>query len=562
MLRRIEIRNLAVIDHIDLTLGTGFCVLTGETGAGKSILIDALGLALGDRAEGSAVRHGAERAEITAEFDIGGQAGPNAWLKERDMDEGGACVVRRVISADRGSRAYINGRPATAQDLREIGEQLVEIHGQHEHQSLLRRDEQRGLLDQFANHSGLQTQLADIYRRWRKQQDELQRLDQLAGAKDNRLELLRYQVEELASLNLQPGEPEALNSEFRRQSHVERLLQECQRILELTYEGDEVSAYALIGEASKLLHPLLDLDNQLTPIQDLLENAAIQLREATDHLRRHLDSLEIDPERLRWLEQRLDATHELSRKHRVPLDQLPDQLARLQTELIELNQASERRLAATADLAVLEQQYRQAATQLSTARTAAARPLGNQITEVAKTLGMPHALIQIQTRFDPEQAFAPHGQDQVEFLIATNPGQPLQPLTKVASGGELSRVSLAIRVIAAGQNDAQSMVFDEVDTGVGGAIAEMIGRRLARLAQNRQVLCVTHLPQVAAYAHCHFQVRKDTDGQSTRTVIAPLSETHQVEELARMLGGMEITARTREHAQEMIHRARQQQLAD
>ncbi len=552
MLTRIEIHNFAIIDHIALDLGPGLSILSGETGAGKSILIDALGLVLGDRASADTVRPGARRTEITAEFDIGAQPEALEWLREQSLDEDGQCLLRRVIEADGSrSRAFINGRASTTQAVRTLGGMLVDIHGQHEHQSLMRRDAQRALVDGFGQHTDLTRRVADIYRQWRECTDELQRLQ--GDDREGRLELLRYQVQELEALDLQTGEISELDEEHRRQANVGRLVQQGQHALNEAYEGEEFSAHSLATRAAAEIGELVELDAGFQPVLELFNSAVIQLQEGADTLRHHLDRLEVDPERLQWLEERLRSLHDLGRKHRVTPQELPEKLDQLRTELEQLDQADERIQALERQRAELQTQYAETADALTAKRTAAGTALAEQVSTIMQTLGMPEGRLTIEVTSD-EQRFSAQGRDQVEIQVSMNPGQPLRPLSKVASGGELSRISLAIQVVAANNNSIPCMIFDEVDSGIGGAVAEIVGQQLSRLASDRQVMCVTHLPQVASFANTHFQVSKQSDGDNTLTRITPLDARQQVEELARMLGGVEITERTREHAREMIEK--------
>ena len=555
MLTRLEIRNLAIIEHVALDLAPGFNVLTGETGAGKSILIDALGLVLGDRADTGAVRRGAGRAEISAILQLPGDCPAADWLRRQDLDQDDECVIRRVIDVERGSRAYINGRPATTQQLRELGEQLIDIHGQHAHQSLLRRGAQRALLDEFAGHHELLARTREAADSWQAAREALAALQAKAGDEDSRLEWLRYQVEELEALELGDGELEEIEAEHRRQANMERLLTAVQRTLTAIYEGEDISAYGLASQAQRELEEALTLDPALEETRSLLTSAAIQLQEAGDSLRRHLDTLELDPQRLQWLEQRMGAIHALARKHNVAPEALAATLESLRQELAELETAGQRLQTLRAEADQAERAYRQAAGALSEARRAAAERFGAEVSSVLQTLGMPDGSLSVEVRPEDADRPRPEGVDQVEMQVAMNPGQPARPLAKVASGGELSRISLAIQVVALRSQGLDCMVFDEVDAGIGGAVAEIVGRQLATLAAGRQVLCVTHLAQVAACADSHLRVEKLSDGANTTTRVVALDADQRVEEIARMLGGIEITERSRAHAREMMAQA-------
>jgi len=554
MLTRIEIRNFAIIDEAAVELGPGLAVLTGETGAGKSILIDALGLVLGDRADTSAIRPGSDRAEITAEFDLAGAPAAADWLAEQELDADGDCQMRRVVTAEGRSRGFINGRSTTTANLRALGELLVDIHGQHEHQSLLRGDAQRGLLDDYADHGELLEEVAGLYRRWKERADEVERLRAATRDRDSRLELLRYQVGELEALDLAEGEIDELEADHRRQANAGRLLEQGQRALALAYESDDSNAHGLASRAASELAELVDLDPRFADAHEMLASALVQLQEGAEDLRRRIDDLDMNPERLRYLDERLGSIHELARKHRVEPEALGEHLEALRRELGELEDAEARLDELQGELDRLQADYDDAAGRLSERRSEAAAQLSREATEVMQTLRMPEGELTVTVEQLTERLSA-LGRDRVVFEVCMNPGQPRQPLNKIASGGELSRISLAIQVAAARHAPIPTMIFDEVDAGIGGRVAEIVGRQLSHLARSRQVLCVTHLPQVASFADRHLQVRKHAEGEETRIGIDPVQDEERVEELARMLGGVEVTARSRDHAREMIERA-------
>ncbi|MGD8378020.1 MAG: DNA repair protein RecN [Gammaproteobacteria bacterium] len=557
MLERIHIRDFAIIERLELDFSTGLNVLTGETGAGKSILVDALGLVLGDRADATTVRHGAKRAEISADFDLADSAPVRSWLDEHDLGAEGECIIRRVITAEGRSRGYVNGRSVPMATLKELGERLVDIHGQHEHQSLLRRDIQRNLLDNYAGNDKLLEQVASAYAEWRDIRQTLEELTEKARDRDDRLELLRHQVDELRALGLNAGELAKLEEEHDRLANSGRLLEGAQRALAMSYESEDLSAYQLLSGAARELESLADIDASLGEVRDGLNSALISLQEGAEELRRYLADLDMDPERRDWVEDRIGSAHQLARKHRVQPDDLTDLQAALEEELDSLQDADLRLGKLQAQLESLEKGYRELAGQLHDARHKAAVRLSKAVSEQMNQLGMPGGRFDAAVTSQGEAArLSPTGTDTIEFLVSANPGQPARPLAKVASGGELSRISLAIQVIAAHATDIPAMVFDEVDAGIGGGVAEIVGRQLRGLGSSRQVLCVTHLPQVASQAHCHFKVSKQARKESTRTAIDLLDSDGQVEELARMLGGMEITETTRTHAREMIERAR------
>lgn len=552
MLRHLAIRNFALVEHLELEFAPGMTVLTGETGAGKSILLDALGLVLGDRADSGTVRAGCDRAEISATFDIRDHDAVRAWLEERELNLDEECILRRTVSADGGSRGYINGQPVPVQSLRELGEQLVDIHGQHAHQSLLKRELQRQLLDGYAGHDALVKQVSAAWRRWRELQQELERLHGAAGERDSRLELLRYQVGELEALGLSTDELAALEEEHDRLANASRLQEGVQRALDLLYEGDEMAVVNLLGRTLNELRELQTIDGQLSDACELLDNAAIQAREAASELRRYLDRADLDPGRLDWVEQRLAAVQELARKHRCGGEELPALLERLQQELAELEQAGQRLDGLETEIGRCRDDYLKLARDLSTGRRQAARALAAQVSANMAELGMKGGRFEVALETVADDEPTPHGLERVELLVSANPGQPLKPLAKVASGGELSRISLAIQVISAGSGSIPTLIFDEVDVGVGGGVAEMVGRQLHTLSGERQVLCVTHQPQVAAQGHRHLQVSKQTQGGVTRSAVKVLDGEARVEEIARMLGGMTITEQTRSHAREML----------
>ncbi len=555
MLTHIHIWNFAIVERLDLPLEGGLTVLTGETGAGKSILLDALGLALGDRADTGVIRHGAEKAEISVTFSTHDAPEAEAWLQAHELDSAGECIIRRVIAANGPSKAFINGKPAPAASLRELGEMLVDLHGQHEHQSLLRREAQRQLLDDFAGHGSLLGELAEAFSDWHDKQAELDRLRQAASERDDRLELLRYQVRELEELNLAEGELAELEAEHRRLANASSLLETGQRVL-MTLDGDDPAcAASLLATGLHDVGEMRETDAQLAGVVDLLDSAVIQAREAASELRHYLDGLELDPERLAWLEQRLAAITDLARKHHCAPEELPTLLPRLQAELAELEQAEVRagNLQAEVDAALAA--YRKLAEKLGKGRRRAAKKLGEAVTESMQTLGMEGGRFEVAV--EPLESDTPvaTGLERIEFRVSANPGQPVRPLAKVASGGELSRISLAIQVITAQDSRIPTLIFDEVDVGIGGRVAEIVGQLLRTLGEQRQVICVTHLPQVAALGHHHLQVSKTAEQDRTHSRIQILDTEERVDELARMLGGIEITEQTLSHAREMIERA-------
>ena len=562
MLENLRIRNFAIIDEVEVELANGMTVLTGETGAGKSILVDALGLVLGERGSASLVRQGAERAELSAEFATGALPAVGDWLAEQELDMDGDCVVRRVIGADGRSRAFINGNPVPLQSLKALGEKLVDIHGQHFHQSLAKRRIQRQLLDFYG---GLEPQLSEVreaHAAWRALADKLEALENANADRAARLDLLQYQVRELEALDLASDEIEDLEAERQKLANAGNIVDGVSVALQAIFDADEGNAQSLIAEASNKLERLVTMDKALEGPLALLTEAGIQVTEAADALRHYADSLDMDPARRDWVEDRLNAIHNVARKHRVEPGELVALHNGLAEELDDLLHAEERGAELSRKTSAALETYQKAAAKLSVARNKTARAFAEAVTAAMAGLGMPGGIFDVAIDSDASREPRADGIDTLEFLISANPGQPPQSLAKIASGGELSRMSLAIQVIASGGSDIPVMVFDEVDSGVGGGVAEMVGRRLSELGSNRQVLCVTHLPQVASQADHHLRINKISDKKSTRISVSTLNRDERVEELSRMLGGVKITQRTREHAEEMLEAARNTKSSD
>ncbi|MEX0735032.1 MAG: DNA repair protein RecN [Steroidobacteraceae bacterium] len=553
MLAHLQIRDFAIIDAAELELAGGLTALTGETGAGKSIIVDAVMLALGGRASTEALRHGAERAEITATFDFGSDAGVRRWLDEQAIDASdGEIVFRRVIGRDGRSRQYVNGQSLPAQSVRELGEMLIEIHGQQEFQSLVNRDAQRETVDGHGDSAKFAGSVAELAVEWRRLTAERDSLAALARDRASRIELLRYQVGELEALNLGAGEVEALIEERARLANRGRLAQAAQGALALCFDGDSSDAHALAARAASQLRAAAVLDARLADTLALVEESLISLRESGARLGAYLETLDADPARQEQVERRVAAIEELARKHRVEAPTLPLQLAELRSQLQQLEQSGLELGRLDGCIADVRARYDAAATELSATRRAASRRLGTAVTGLMRQLGMPGGMFEIAVETksgeDPQAA----GADRVEFLVSANPGEPPKPVAKVASGGELSRISLAVRVAAAHRHARTCMIFDEVDSGIGGGVAEIVGRKLRKLGDRGQVLCVTHLAQVASQAHHQLRVTKLTDGRTSRTSVSALRQDERIEELARMLGGVEITRKAREHAREML----------
>ena len=550
MLISLQIHDFAIVDHIDVEFGPGMTVLTGETGAGKSILIDALGLVLGDRGSSRLVRSGAKRAEFSAEFDVRAVPPARDWLEAQSLDDDNRCLLRRVINADGRSRAFVNGNAVPVQQLKTLGEMLIDIHGQHFHQSLGHKSVQRHLLDHFAGLVARRDKTASDYVHWSSLLARLEELQAADADRESRLDLLAFQLQELETLGVAPGEYAELQGERQILANSSRLAEGTTAALGALTDREGGNAIGLLAEAARSLADLVEIDDKLVPASELVDSAMIQLGEACDELRRYVDTLDMDPRRQDLVEERLDAIQTIARKHRVSPEEIPEHVRQLQSSHDELSRAEARGRELEQDAAAAEIRFRESAAELSRRRIRAATDFAAAVREAMAGLGMPGGVFEVAVT----QRAAPHasGIDDIEFLISANPGQPPMPLARIASGGELSRMSLAVQVIASGGSAIPTMVFDEVDSGVGGGVAEMVGRRLAELSSDRQVLCVTHLAQVASLADHHLRINKVTDGKSTRTGVKELDPDERVDELARMIGGVEITDKTREHAAEML----------
>jgi DNA repair protein RecN (Recombination protein N) len=550
MLTHLQLRDLVIVDQAELEFGAGLSALTGETGAGKSIVVDALLLISGGRAGGDIVRQGAERAEITASFGAL-PAAALAWLSEQSIEHEGELVVRRVIGADARSRAYINGQVVPLGSLRELADFLIEIHGQQEFQHLVNRVAQRELLDERLPDAKLRQNVSAAFERYKNVRREFETLKDAAQNRDARLDLLRYQVRELKAEVTTVAAIEELFIDQKRIAGRSRLADAARLALTAAYEADSDSAHDLLGKAAAALRNVSDTDPQLAESGKLLTEAAILTQEASESLRRYLENLDIDPARQEEIERHAAALEALARKHRIGVLELPVQLERVETELAQLDNAQSSLAALEAQLTALTAEYAGAAKKLSSARIAAATQLSSQVSALMQALGMSGGKFVI-TVTPTAGEFSAAGSDEIEFLVSANPGQAPKSLGKVASGGELSRISLAIQVAGRTSSSSLCMVFDEVDAGIGGAVAEIVGRQLRELGERAQVLCVTHLPQVASQAHAQFRVTKLTDGKITRTAVKSLGANDRVDEIARMLGGIDITDQARLHAREML----------
>lgn len=552
MLIHLSVHNYAIVEHLDLELKRGMSVISGETGAGKSIMLDALGLTLGDRADSSVVRIGADKADILASFDLDDIPDARAWLAERDLDNEGPCILRRVITAEGRSRGYINGTPCPQGDLKALGELLIDIHSQHEHQSLLKLDTHRRLLDEYGGCQDLARQVQLAAQRWRQTRQTLERLSNTSDEQRARHQLLSYQLEELETLALGENELEQLEHEHKNLANAEHLLGACRQVIDLCSESDAGNVLSALTSSLQRLTGFQNQPGALGEAVNLLSSAQIQVEEAVGELNRFLDHFDSDPQRQQALEERLDSIYTLARKHRVQPQELPALQQSLFEELEGLNADDDALEQLGEELAAYAHHYQEKAEALSGARQQAAESLAVAVETEIQRLGMPGGKFSVVLKPTTAGDLMPHGLEQVEFLVSANPGQPLRPLAKVASGGELSRISLAIQVITAQTSRTPTLVFDEVDVGIGGPTAEVVGQLLRRLGERGQVLTVTHLPQVAAQGHHHLFVHKARGRDETHTAVAALEGSERVEEIARMLGGVDLTEQALAHARQMI----------
>ncbi len=554
LLKHLHIRDFAVIEELEISFEAGMTVFTGETGAGKSIIVDALGLVLGDRADSTVIRSQCESTEITAIFDAGKNKNISALLEEQGIQQDDELMLRRVINRDGRSRAYINGSSVPAQLLRDLGERMVDIHGQHAHQSLMKHDVQRDLLDDYARHPALLEQVRSTWSEWSEANAELSRLSGQDQDRDAKLSLLHYQVQELEALNPDPVELVKLTEDHSRLAHASKLQESGQQVLQLLNEDDH-SLHNQLHHAIHELQGMLNFDQGLQPLINLLDSAAIQINEGSGELRRYLDNVDIDPARLQAVEERLSALHDTARKHKIKPEELAGHLQSLKTELKALEDNQGRVAALEKQKSCALENYHKSTGKLHDSRCKAAERLGRDIETRLKELGMPGGRFNIDVEASGREVPQREGMDRITFMVSVNPGQALQPMTKVASGGELSRISLAVQVIGSRDKSLPTLIFDEVDSGIGGGVAEIVGKLLHDLALNRQVLCVTHLPQVAAQGDHHMQVSKSTHAQTTLTRVTKLDREERIEEIARMLGGLKITEHSRAHAREMLKAA-------
>jgi len=552
MISNLSVHHLAVVDDIELSIPQGMTSLTGETGAGKSILVDALGLVLGDRADSKMIRHGQDRAEISASFDTQHNAALQHWLVEQELDDDEQCHLRRTITKDGRSRAYINGRTVPLSQLREISERTIDIHGQHAHQSLVRPETQRLLLDTVAKIKPLLDELAQAHSQWQSLQQQLNTLQQQSNDQSARLDLIQYQVQELEPLDLTDESVQQLLVDQQQLAHASQLIHSAESAVYQLFDQEQGSAYGLISGVLSDLEKQQDIEPQFSNIVETLSSTIIQLDECGTDLRHYLDHTDNDPTRLDEVESRLTTLHTLARKHQVEIEVLPTHYQALCDELATLNNLDGDNEKLQQQVVEQEKVCRNLCLAISKQRKKTAQPLAKQITASIQELAIPNGTIEFAITPMPNDHFNETGSDQIQLLVSTNPGQEAGELGKVASGGELARISLAIQVVTAGTRSVPTLVFDEVDVGIGGGIAEIVGKHLRQLASTQQVICITHLPQVAAQAHQQLQVTKQHSASSTHIDVVELNTDQRIEEIARMLGGVNLTEKTRLHAEEML----------
>ncbi|SCC31140.1 DNA repair protein RecN (Recombination protein N) [Kosakonia oryzendophytica] len=551
MLAQLTISNFAIVRELEIDFHSGMTAITGETGAGKSIAIDALGLCLGGRADADMVRAGAPRADLCARFALKDTPAAQRWLEENQLEDGRECLLRRVISSDGRSRGFINGTAVPLSQLRELGQLLIQIHGQHAHQLLIKPEHQKTLLDGYAGEYALTLQMSENYRAWHQSCRELAQHQQQSQERAARAELLHYQLKELNEFNPQPGEFEQIDEEYKRLANSGQLLSTSQHALNVLADGEDVNLQSQLYAARQLLTELAGMDTRLSGVLDMLEEAAIQISEASDELRHYCDRLDLDPNRLYELEQRIARQITLARKHHISPEELPQLHQSLLNEQQLLDDQADSQETLTLAVSQHHQLALESARLLHDQRVKYAQELSQLITDSMHALSMPHGVFDIDVAFD-DRSLTAEGADRIEFRVTTNPGQPLQSIAKVASGGELSRIALAIQVITARKMETPALIFDEVDVGISGPTAAVVGKLLRQLGESTQVMCVTHLPQVAGCGHHHFYVSKETDGAMTETHMQLLDKRARLQELARLLGGREVTRNALANAKELL----------
>jgi len=551
MLTHISIQNFATVDTLSLDFSTKLNVLTGETGAGKSIWVDAVGLALGNRADTNTIRENKDRCDITLCFDLVDTPAAKSWLQQHQLDSEDECIIRRVINRNGPTRCTINGAPCPLQMVRELAQHVISIHSQHQHQALLKREAQRQRLDNFAENNTLLQKIQTLYCQWQALNKHLIELQKKSENRDAELALLRYQLNELCQINLQENEWQQISQQHQRLHNAKQLIGELNQAIELTIESEQVSASQLLQQAFQHLETICAKEPQLNSAKELLNTAIIHLQEAGTELNQYRNTLNLSPEHLETLEQRLTLIHDLARKHHVDPENLTEVHKSLEQQTKELEQVDSEIEDIKKEQQQLLMQYQKLANQLSKNRQKAAQQLDKTITQNMQELGIKGGRFQIEL-IKNNETLSQFGNEIVNFNVSTNPGQSLQPLNKIVSGGELSRISLALQVITATKDGIATLIFDEVDVGIGGKTAAIVGKLLRQLGEQLQVLCITHLPQVAAQGHHHYQVTKSSNKQITVTQIKKLNPQEREAELTRMLGGAKITSQTRAHAKEML----------
>ena len=552
LLLSININNYTLVESLEIEFQKGTTAITGETGAGKSLVLDALGMALGDRADTDTIRHGKARTEITATFDISDIEDAKTWLYDHDFNSDDNCILRRIYTTEGRSKGYINGQPSTMSQLQELGEMLTDIHSQHEHQSLLRKDTHRRLLDEYAKAEEVAKQVANHYTLWYKTNNDLENLLKRADELDARKELISYQVTELQQLDLTSEHIEQLELEQKTLANAEQIVQDSHSLLAICEQAEGFNLRDGLNRALSILTTIKYKPAALEATEELLQGGLIQVEEAITEIGQHIDKFEADPQRLQIIEDELSVIFQLARKHRVSPQQLEATQVSLESELKGLLDGSENIEALQQKLADLAETYTISAKKLSAKRKLAAKTMAVDINQKLQALSMEGAELLIQLSLNPNDEYRSTGLEDIEFLLATNPGQPHKMLSKIASGGELSRISLAIQVVAAGHSNIPTLVFDEVDVGIGGSTADVVGRLLKQLGHHGQVISVTHQPQVAAHAHHHYLASKTVEGNNTESLMSPLTQQQRIEELARMLGGATVTEQTLSHASELL----------
>lgn len=552
MLKSLHIQNFAIIDRLELEFFNGLSVLTGETGAGKSIIIDAIGLVLGDRADINSIRAEKDSAEIVLMIDTPPDSACTQWLLAHDLEADSDCILRRVIRRDGKSRAYINNVPVPLKTLKELGERIINIYGQHAHQALMHTATQRELIDQFANQKKQLLQLRNLYKQWHEHKETLERLSNSSSDITATIELLRYQIDELDQLGMLENEYEELEQKHKRLANADQLQQSTLLASQRLKNEDGSDISSQLGAACTEVNALLETDKNLLEVNQSLEEAYTLVNDCANELRNYADSVEVDAQELAQIEQRLIVIDQIARKHKISASEIFALHGKLSAQLQELTKPEYDLDALQTIIENLESEYRLIAKEVSTKRTAAAAKLSKQVTNALKNLGMDKARMEMHIGYNENSLPSLHGLDTIELRVQTNPGQKMLPLSQVASGGELSRISLAIQMIAVDKLDVPVLIFDEVDAGVGGAIAEVVGKELRNIGEHRQVMCITHLAQVAANAHHHYRVNKYSDSADTVSAIDYLDRAERITEIARMLGGVKLTENTFLHAQEML----------